>query len=208
MNMKYTLYVAPTCGSAVIEILLEKFAVSFEVIEIDTWPDRRAAEAHLLKLNPIDGQIPILVLPSGHIMTESAAIIFYLCEKYGGLAPTDDQRRADFYRWTVFIAANIYSLIAQLNHPEYFVTSELEADFRTRVIEQLKRMWLHVESAVGDGPFMLGSTMSALDIYIAMVSRWRPGRAWRKENCPKIEKLANVTEQDPVVASVFAKRFP
>ena len=52
------------------------------------------------------------------------------------------------------------------------------------------------------------ATRPVLDIYVAMISRWRPGRAWLAEHCPKAMASIEVTERDPVVASVWARNFP
>ena len=49
--------------------------------------------------------------------------------------------------------------------------------------------------------------MTVLDIYIAMVSRWRPGRAWFNENCPKLSRAVALTETHPVVAAVWENNF-
>jgi GST-like protein len=49
--------------------------------------------------------------------------------------------------------------------------------------------------------------MTALDIYIAMVSRWTPGRTWFVENCPKLAAAVALTEQHPVVVKVWEQNF-
>jgi len=49
--------------------------------------------------------------------------------------------------------------------------------------------------------------LSALDVYVAMISRWRPGRAWLSAHCPKAMASVLVTERHPVVASAWTRNF-
>jgi GST-like protein len=49
--------------------------------------------------------------------------------------------------------------------------------------------------------------MSALDIYLAMVSRWTPGREWILSSCPKLAAAITLTEQNPVIADVWKRNF-
>src|SRR5690606_25234494 len=55
-----------------------------------------------LRLNPA-GRLPVLV-DGDLVLTESAAIVMYLAEKYAakGLMPADLKQRALAYRWSMF----------------------------------------------------------------------------------------------------------
>ncbi len=49
--------------------------------------------------------------------------------------------------------------------------------------------------------------MTALDIYLAMMSRWVPGRQWLGENCPTLVGAIELTEQQPIVKAVWERNF-
>jgi GST-like protein len=49
--------------------------------------------------------------------------------------------------------------------------------------------------------------MSVLDIYAAMVSRWRPGRDRIREVAPRAIAAAERAEAHPLVGPVFARNF-
>jgi GST-like protein len=67
-------------------------------------------------------------------------------------------------------------------------------------------MWLSVEAAAGSRWF-LGDHFSALDIYIAVMTRWRPGRKWFEANTPKLVAIARKAAEKPELAAVLARNF-
>ncbi|WP_353843454.1 glutathione S-transferase N-terminal domain-containing protein [Mesorhizobium sp.] len=78
-------------GSVPIEATLTLLGIPYEVIEAVTWEDE-AARKRVETVNPL-GQVPALVLPSGEIMTESAAILIYLARSLStGTAGARTQR--------------------------------------------------------------------------------------------------------------------
>jgi GST-like protein len=57
--------------------------------------------------------VPTLVLPGAEIMTESAAILIEVVDRYpeASLAPiVTDPRRRQFLHWMVYVSSAIYSL--------------------------------------------------------------------------------------------------
>jgi GST-like protein len=64
-----------------------------------------------------------------------------------------------------------------------------------------------VEGALGDGPWFLGERLSVLDLYVSVMSRWRPRRAWFAEHCPRLYTVALRVDSDPRVAGVWARNY-
>jgi GST-like protein len=54
---------------------------------------------------------------------------------------------------------------------------------------------------------MLGNSLTALDLYVSMMSWWHPGRNWLSQECPKIYASIQHTDQHPVVASVLRRNY-
>ncbi len=65
-----------------------------EIIEIDPvtcTPEER--QRYMKEVNP-HGQVPAMLTPSGYIMTESAAICFYLAEYFNKCLPSEAEKPA------------------------------------------------------------------------------------------------------------------
>jgi GST-like protein len=54
-------------------------------------------------------------------------------------------------------------------------------------------------------PFFLGRQPSALDVYVWVLAKWRPGEIWLAEHCPKLCAIAKKMDQHPVCARVAAR---
>ena len=54
----------------------------------------------------------------------------------------------------------------------------------------------------------MGERFSALDIYVAVMTRWRPRRAWFKDYRPKLYAIAERVDQEPRLAEVWTHNYP
>ena len=126
-------------------------------------------------------QIPTLVLADGTVLTESAAITLYLADVTGldSLVPRrGDATRTAFLRWLVFLVANVYPTYTYADEPSRFVAGEdAQRSFKASVSAYREKLYRVLEGAAGS-PCFLGERFSALDVYVCVMSRWRPGRAW------------------------------
>ena len=56
-------------------------------------------------------------------------------------------------------------------------------------------------------PWFLGERFSALDLYLAAMTRWRPGVLWFAKRTPKIAAIAKRAAALDAVAPVIARNF-
>jgi GST-like protein len=111
-------------------------------------------------------------------------------------------------RWLVYIVANIYPTFTYGDLPERFVKDATAATgFRAELDNHERRLWQVMESAAGT-PWFLGERYSALDIYLAVMTRWRPGKAWFTEHAPKLAAAAARASALPALASMMSRNFP
>lgn len=121
MSNSYIVHGAPGSGSVPIEAALTLIGIHYDVVGEDVVRDI-AYNPDVLTVNPL-GQVPALVLPSGEVMTESAAILIYLADRYpdAQLAPSPgDKRRPAFLRWMTYVSAAFYGLAwVRIQHTDF-----------------------------------------------------------------------------------------
>lgn len=209
--MTCTVYGAAGSGSVVVEAALTLIGAPFTVIEAVTW----AGEAERNKVagvNPMR-QIPALVTPDGETITESSAILLWLTEQHpeAGLAPPPgDPRRGQFLRWMSFIPASIYSLYWARDEPSRLVGPDeaAQAQVLARSAERISACWAMMESQITPGRYLLGERLTVLDLYVTVVSRWRPLRPRFHAVAPRMGEVVRRVDALPELAAFWAERFP
>jgi GST-like protein len=162
-------------------------------------------------VNPMR-QVPALILPSGEVMTESAAILIWLAESHpqAGLAPAAGApERARFLRWMAYVSAQIYALYWLRDEPSRLVEEAgQQAVLKTRAQARIAHCWGEMERQVAPGPWLLGEALSVLDVYVTVVSRWSPGRRRFYDVAPRMGEVARRVDAEPRLAELWARRFP
>jgi len=208
MKKKHLLLGCKGCGNAIVEAAFAVAGVPLDYEEVD-YGAGSPTRARLLEVNPL-GQVPSLVLPDGRLMTESLAMVHYVNDlaPSSGLVPGPGAPgRVEFLRWSTFVVAALYPTYTYGDEPAKWVEETQGAkQLRESTDRHRQALWQQVEEAAG-APFFLGERMSALDLYIAVMTRWRPGRKWFTANTPKVISIAEKTAATPQVAAVIARNF-
>jgi GST-like protein len=207
----YRLFGRTGWGSALIEAQLVWYGRPFEFEEVGDLFKSAEAREKLARINPL-AQVPTLVLTDGTLMTESAAITLLLADDVSAerslVPPPGAKERAVFLRWLVFLVANIYPTFTVADDTSRWVSGEApQKELRDRFNDYRLRLWHQVEGALGDGPWFLGTRFSALDLYIAVMTRWTPRRPWFAQT-PKLNAIALRTDAVPELAAVLKRNFP
>jgi len=204
---RMTLYGAPGWGSTIVEAMLAVAGIDHDFVDVEGFDRPGPARDRLIALNPLS-QVPTLVLADGTVMTESAAIALLLAEMnlQAPLAPPPGApERPIFLRRLIWLVASVYSTFTYADYPERWTTDE--EGLVAAVLAHRKRLWLQFEPEVG-APHVLGERLSALDIYVAAMVNWRPGRAWFDANAPRLAAAADAARTHPAIAAVMARNFP
>ena len=201
----YKLYGRPGWGSVLVEAQLVWYGLPFEFEPVDDLFKSPDARAKLERVNPL-AQVPTLVMPDGSIMSESAAITLLLADltaKDSLVPAAQATERAKFLRWLVFLVANIYPTFTYADDPARFVSVNSARDpFRAATDAYAQKLWRQVNGQAGT-PWFLGERFSALDIYIDVMSRWRPKRGWFEIETPRLFAIARRTDLRPELAAVW-----
>ncbi|MBX3560444.1 MAG: glutathione S-transferase [Sphingomonas sp.] len=204
---RMTLYGARGWGSTIVEAMLAVADIPHDFVDVDGFDRPGPMREKLIALNPL-AQVPTLVLADGTVMTESAAIALLLAELAPGapLAPPPAApERPHFLRRLIWLVASVYPTFTYADYPERWTTDE--KGLVASVMAHRQQLWLQFEAEVG-APHALGERLSALDIYVAAMVHWRPGRAWFDAKTPRIAAAADAALAHPAIAAVMARNFP
>ena len=210
MDKPYVVYGAKGGGSVPVEAVLTLLGLPYEVVEAPAWESEEVRE-RIAPVNPMR-QIPALVLPSGEVLTESAAILMWLAEldPQGKLAPPPGHpRRAAYLRWMSFIPAAIYSMFWIRDVPSRLAEGEAAIELvKARTLERIAECWRVMDSQIEPGRYLLGDELTVLDIYVAVVSRWSPRRERFYQEAPKMAEVVRRVDAEPRLRAFWAERFP
>jgi GST-like protein len=211
MSEPYILYGAAGSGTVPVEAALTLAGQPYRLIESVTWDLDDPSHDAVLAANPMR-QIPALVLPGGEVLTESAAILIRLAELHPEerLAPeAGDRRRGQFLRWMSFVSAAIYSLYWVKDDPSRLAPDPAaQGPLVERVHERIAQCWGIMDRQVEPGRYILGDEISVLDLYVTVVSTWRPRRRRFYEVAPKLAEVVRRVDAEPRLAALWAERIP
>ena len=210
MDKPLILYGGRGTGSVAVEAALTLLDLAYDVIEqpalASARRDQRAAAVNPLR------QVPALILADGEILTESAAIQIWLADRYpeGRLAPGPlAPARAAFLRWMAFVSAQIYALFWIRDDPARLADSEThQALVLARTAERISHCWRTMDAQISPGTYLLGDELSVLDLYVAVISRWGPGRRRFYAAAPKMAEVVRRVDAAPRLGALWAERFP
>ncbi|KAG9095762.1 hypothetical protein FS749_009826 [Ceratobasidium sp. UAMH 11750] len=229
-NEHYVLFHALECGSALPLVALRTLNIPHEVVLCDFRETTRKQGPNyerLFKANPL-AQFPTLITPEGAVMTEMTAIILYLqdCHAKGTLWDIHNltpSQLAAFYRWLVFIPANLYPALTIGEFPSRFVRIPADGGFGQKSVEswitaaahaRRAEMWAIMEQnipeSLGDGRFALGTQhCTFLDVLLALIAHFMghvdDDFTWLPKTCPKLFKSIMATLEVDVVRNTFTE---
>lgn len=173
MTTLYRLHYAPDNASLVIRLALEELGLPYETILVDRSVAAQRSASYRA-LNP-NGLIPVLETPNGP-MFETAAILLWLAERHGALAPAvNSDQRGGFLKWLFFASNTLHADLRILFYPEAYIGDD-PVQQRTLRDMQRRRLQQHLknlDSAAAGRPAWLGAAdPSVLDFYLACQLRW------------------------------------
>jgi glutathione S-transferase len=194
----YKLYGRLGAGSLAPQIVLEECGAPYEIV----WVSKAANEVEALRrINPY-GKIPVLQLPDGTVVRESAAIIMHLTAAHPAarLAPeSGSSAHARFLEAMVSLSANMYEALLRYFYSERY--SRAGAAAAGGIKEQALSEWTtQLERLAGTlSPYVLGAQYCAADPYLHMLAAWYP------EKLPqKLVQHAELLRRRPAVVKAEA----
>jgi glutathione S-transferase len=165
-----TLYFSPGASSMAPHIALYEIGVAFDAKPL-SFKQRDHSKPQFLAINP-EGKVPVLALDDGTVLTEVAAILFYLARRYpqAGLLPEQLEQQAQAISWMSFIASTV--------HPA-----------RQKGIEHARHIYALADRRLGKDDWILGR-YSIADIHLfRLYWRFRASLQPQPQEFPHLEAL-------------------
>jgi len=165
------LFYAPGACSLSPHIVLRELDLPFDLETVDLRSKTTGSGSDFTTINP-KGSVPALQLDDGEVLTEGAAIVQYLADKFapGKLAPAAGTvERARVNGHLNFISAELHKGFGPLFNPA------LSGEAREAALANLGRKLDIVEKGLSDGrPYLTGHDFTVADAYLFVVLNWAP----------------------------------
>src|SRR5262245_10937162 len=201
--MTYTLYSHDGSGGFAVEAALVKAGAAHKVVTVDTAKGEQN-KPEFVAINPMR-QVPVLVLPDGTTMTESAAIVVHLAATFPdkALAPKPaTPGHARFLRWMFFMAANLYEGDLRYFYAERYTTDPNGVDgVKKAGAGHMKKSFAVIDEALAQGPFLCGPTLTMADVYPAMLMAWSPEPLAAR----RLQAVSTAVATDPQIGPLWLR---
>ena len=201
----YLLHYAPDNASLIVRLTLEHAGLPYETRLVDRATAAQSAPAYR-RLNP-HGLIPTLETAQGPIF-ETGAILLWLADIHGGLAPAPDHPdRAAFLKWLFFVANTLHPALRMIFYPEKYAgpDSAHQRALQTTMQAAIRTHLAQLDALAASGPGWLDpSSPGVMHFYLAPCLRWcalypqSSDRTWfRLADTPHLHDLCLTVEALP-----------
>ena len=151
---------------------LQELDAEFEFVRVNILAGENL-HPDFLRLNPA-GKLPVLV-DGDFVLTESAAIVMYLAEKYGdkGLMPADLKERAQAYRWSLFAVTELEQPLWRIaKHTFLYPEDKRLPEDVALAREEFAAMAAVLDRHMDGRAFIVGDNITVADCVTAYVLDW------------------------------------
>jgi glutathione S-transferase len=207
MNGTYRLWWNDNTGAFAVDAALALAGAAVQRERVAT-REGGSRSAEFLTLNPL-GQVPLLRLPDGQTMTESAAMLLHVAESFPAARlapPLGDKARPRFLRLLMILAAPVYEAELRNSYPARYTADAAGADgVRRAAVAFQDRLFALLATELGERPWLAGGDApSVIDPQLAMLAKWYDGDAGRGAFRAHRARLRAI----PVLDSLWRQYFP
>jgi len=164
------LYYSPGACSLASHIVAREAGIEIELEKVDIQTKRTQNDIDFFTINP-KGNVPVLELDDGSLLTESTAIMQFLADLKPGrdLVPRNGtMARYRLQEWLGFISSDLHKSYSPLFNPTV-------PDFaRSEKHQALLKYYAWIDVVLTPHPWLLGQSFSAADAYLFTVTNWAP----------------------------------
>lgn len=170
--MPLKLYGSPPTRVLRVMWMMNELGLEYELVPISPAAGGTRTPEYL-RLNPA-AKVPVLV-DGDLVLTESAAIVLYLAEKYPekGLLPKDLAQRAEVYRWILFAMTELEQPLWRIARHSFIYPEDkrlpAEIELARRDFVAMAKL---LDAHLAGREYIAGDRMSAADCVTAYLMDW------------------------------------
>ena len=168
------LYYSPGACSLSPHIALLEAGLPYDLVKVDLKAKKLENGDDFLKVNP-KGQVPVLALDSGEIVTEGPVIVQMIADKASAknLAPArDSAERYKLQEWLTYINSEVHKSFGPMFSPA--LADDAKAFFKDRVMGKFK----YVDGELAGKDYLMGKQFSVADGYMFTMLSWAERMKW------------------------------
>jgi glutathione S-transferase len=190
---KITIYGDSISGNCLkVKFVCDRLSIPYHWIETSVVrAETRTPE--FLAMNPA-GQVPVVKLADGRVLSQSNAIILYLAEG-SDLIPADAFARALMLQWMFWEQYSHETAIAVRRfHKTYLKKPEAEID--PALLPKGERVLAVMNGHLAKGPYFVGHSLTLADIALVAYTRWAHEGGFDLGRHPKVQDWVRRVEDD------------
>jgi glutathione S-transferase len=199
----YTLHTRAGSGGFAAEAALSMAGVPFTKVDVKRGPPDDAFR----RISPL-GQVPVLTLPDGSSITESAAICIFVADLHpqARLAPVPTSPdRPHFLRWMLFMSSVLYpALIRGFYATRYTASPDGVAEVKQFALTESDRAFAILDAALAGRDWLVGDRCSIADVYLLMLGCWHPVGDRPRDEWTNLVRHAAAIKQLPDMTALNA----
>jgi glutathione S-transferase len=151
---------------------LQELGVEFEAVSVNMLAGEHLSP-EFLRLNPA-AKLPVLI-DGDQVLTESAAIVLYLAEKYpeGRLLPANLTQRAQAYRWLLFTVTELEQPLWRMaRHTFLYPEAKRSQEDIQLAREDIRPMLEVLDRHMQGRSYVVGDSVTVTDFVLAYTLDW------------------------------------
>ena len=162
------LYYSPGACSLSPHIALLEAGLPYDLVKVDLKAKKLENGDDFLAINP-KGQVPVLALDSGEVVTEGPVIVQMIADKASAknLAPArDSAERYKLLEWLNFVGTELHKNFGPMFSP--VLADDAKAFFKDRVMGKFK----YIDGALAGNDYLMGKQFTVADGYLFTMLSW------------------------------------
>ncbi|HVI31717.1 glutathione binding-like protein [Phenylobacterium sp.] len=195
------LYFSPLACSLASRIVVYEAGADAAFHRVDTKAGRTADGADYRRINP-KGLVPALRTDEGEVLTENAAILQYLADRFpeAGLAPQGFERYR-LQQWLSFIGSELHKYVFTL-----LLSPKFDEAAKALAREAAAERFAYLDEQLDGREYLLDS-FTVADAYMAAVLNWAQAVKFDLAPYPNVVAYRDRVRARPAVARALGEEF-